>query len=150
MSPRLWWSASSYPSAVTSLLEMLPDSKVVLNPGEAGNQFLLPRWSWKNLGSNKQLNGVHPVMQNALGKLQKEQGSSKKSCFLPKWSSLKKQLLGCTFFQASSWSSEDALLSKCFRVVWNPEIWHVWTGKRWGKQPSFTWLLFKFPCPVLC
>lgn len=29
------------PSAVTSLLETQPESKVVLNPGEAGSQLLL-------------------------------------------------------------------------------------------------------------
>lgn len=84
------------PSAITSLLEIQPESKVVLNPGEAGSQLLLEEFRI----SNKQLNCVHPVMQNALDKLQKEQGSSKKICFLPEWSSLKKQLLGsAAFFQ---------------------------------------------------
>lgn len=29
-------------------------------------------------------------------------------------------------------------------------IWHVWTGKQWGENTVFTWLLFRFPCPVLC
>lgn len=65
------------PRAIKSLLEIQPESKVVLNPGEAGSQLLLEEFRSNkqlNLGSTKQLTCVH----HALDKLQKERGSSKK------------------------------------------------------------------------